>query len=74
MGEAVLQHVAKQRGLDIFVDSAGTAGYHVGEDPDSRYDPASIDANLSSPMPCRTADTCKKVSGHSAPIQYLART
>ena len=39
MGEAILQHVAKQRGLDIFVDSAGTAGYHVGEDPDSRYEP-----------------------------------
>lgn len=38
MGEAVLQHVAKQRGLDIFVDSAGTAGYHVGEEPDSRYE------------------------------------
>jgi len=38
MAEAVLQHVVKQRGLDIFVDSAGTAGYHVGEDPDSRYE------------------------------------
>jgi len=39
MAEAVLQHVAKQRGLNVFVDSAGTAGYHVGEDPDSRYEP-----------------------------------
>jgi low molecular weight phosphotyrosine protein phosphatase len=38
LGEAVLQHAAKQRGLDIFVDSAGTAGYHVGEDPDDRYE------------------------------------
>jgi Protein-tyrosine-phosphatase len=37
MGEAVLQHIAKQRGLDITVDSAGTAGYHVGEEPDERY-------------------------------------
>ncbi|KAF9643467.1 phosphotyrosine protein phosphatases I, partial [Thelephora ganbajun] len=36
LGEAVLQHVAKQRGLEIFVDSAGTAGCHVGEEPDSR--------------------------------------
>ena len=36
MGEAVLQHVAKQRGLDVAVDSAGTAGYHVGEEPDER--------------------------------------
>ncbi|KAF9778207.1 putative LTP1-protein-tyrosine-phosphatase [Thelephora terrestris] len=36
LGEAVLQHVAKQRGLEIFVDSAGTAGYHVGEEADTR--------------------------------------
>ena len=36
MGEAVLQHIAKERGLDIKVDSAGTAGYHVGEEPDER--------------------------------------
>ncbi len=36
MGEAVLQHVAKQRGIDMEVDSAGTAAYHIGEDPDER--------------------------------------
>ncbi|KAI0076236.1 phosphotyrosine protein phosphatase [Panus rudis PR-1116 ss-1] len=36
MGEAVLKHVAKQRGIDLKVDSAGTAGYHVGEEPDDR--------------------------------------
>ncbi|KAJ3541970.1 hypothetical protein NM688_g6022 [Phlebia brevispora] len=36
MGEAVLKHVAKQRGIDMEVDSAGTAAYHVGEDPDER--------------------------------------
>ncbi|KAF8898898.1 phosphotyrosine protein phosphatase [Infundibulicybe gibba] len=36
MGEAVLRHVAKQRGLDIEVDSCGTAGYHVGDPPDYR--------------------------------------
>ncbi|KAJ2921144.1 hypothetical protein H1R20_g15950, partial [Candolleomyces eurysporus] len=36
MGEAVLQHIANQRGLDVAVDSAGTAGYHVGEEPDER--------------------------------------
>lgn len=36
MGEAVLKHVAEQRGIDIHVDSAGTAAYHVGEDPDDR--------------------------------------
>jgi len=37
MGEAVLRDVATKRGLsDITVDSCGTAGYHVGEDPDDR--------------------------------------
>lgn len=36
MGEAVLKDVAKHRGVDIIVDSAGTAGYHVGDDPDER--------------------------------------
>jgi len=36
MGEAVLRHTAKQRGLDITVDSAGTAGYHIGEECDER--------------------------------------
>lgn len=36
MGEAVLAHIAQQRGIDIKVESAGTAGYHVGEEPDER--------------------------------------
>ena len=36
MGEAVLRQVAKERGIDITVDSAGTAAYHAGEDPDER--------------------------------------
>jgi len=36
MGEAVLAHVAKERGIDIHVESAGTAGYHVDEEPDER--------------------------------------
>jgi len=36
MGEAVLKHVANERKIDITVDSAGTAGYHVGEEPDDR--------------------------------------
>ncbi|KAJ7630791.1 phosphotyrosine protein phosphatase [Roridomyces roridus] len=34
MGEAVLSATAKKRGLNIAVDSCGTAGYHVGEEPD----------------------------------------
>ncbi|KAI0068310.1 phosphotyrosine protein phosphatases I [Artomyces pyxidatus] len=36
IGEAVLRHVASERGVDLTVDSAGTAGYHVGEEPDER--------------------------------------
>ncbi|KDQ20429.1 hypothetical protein BOTBODRAFT_26435 [Botryobasidium botryosum FD-172 SS1] len=36
MGEAVLRHEAKKRGLDIKVDSAGTAAYHEGELSDER--------------------------------------
>ncbi|KAI0330600.1 phosphotyrosine protein phosphatase [Cubamyces sp. BRFM 1775] len=36
VGEAVLRHVAKERGIDITVDSAGTSNYHIGEDPDDR--------------------------------------
>jgi len=36
MGEAILRDISKKRGLDVFVDSCGTAGYHEGEDPDRR--------------------------------------
>jgi len=36
MGEAVLKDVAHKRGVEITVDSCGTAGYHVGEEPDER--------------------------------------
>ena len=36
MGEAILRHKAAERGIDITVDSAGTAAYHQGEDPDPR--------------------------------------
>ena len=67
MAEAVLQHVVKQRGLNIFVDSAGTAGYHVGEEPDSRCEPRLCRPNLYSQTPCRTVDTCKKVGTTQCP-------
>ncbi|KAI8325711.1 LMWPc-domain-containing protein [Martensiomyces pterosporus] len=38
MAEAVFAHIVKQRGLSdrFLIDSAGTAGYHVGERPDAR--------------------------------------
>lgn len=38
MADGVFQHMVKQAGLDdqISVDSAGTAGYHIGEQADRR--------------------------------------
>jgi low molecular weight phosphotyrosine protein phosphatase len=39
MAEAVFRHIVEEAGLqDAFpqIDSAGTAGYHVGESPDTR--------------------------------------
>ena len=36
IGEGWLRHEAMVRGCRVKVDSAGTAGYHVGEPPDRR--------------------------------------
>ena len=36
MSEAVLRHIAKERNIDLTVDSAGTDGYHAGKEPDIR--------------------------------------
>jgi protein-tyrosine phosphatase len=36
MAEGWLKHKIKEQNLDIEVDSAGTANYHVGEQPDKR--------------------------------------
>ena len=36
LAEGVLRHLAAQRGIDLVVDSAGTADYHVGDAPDHR--------------------------------------
>ncbi len=33
LAEGVLRHKAKQAGLDWYIDSAGTNGYHIGEAP-----------------------------------------
>ncbi|HBI3714126.1 low molecular weight phosphotyrosine protein phosphatase [Vibrio parahaemolyticus] len=35
-GEAVLRAKAKELGVDVDIDSAGTLGYHTGNTPDSR--------------------------------------
>lgn len=34
--EAVFRHKAKEQGVNIEIDSAGTIGYHVGHKPDAR--------------------------------------
>lgn len=34
--EAVFKHKAKQAGLSLTIDSAGTHGYHIGKAPDNR--------------------------------------
>jgi protein-tyrosine phosphatase len=36
LAEGIMQHLAKQNGLDWEVDSAGTGNWHVGEGPDRR--------------------------------------
>ena len=36
LAEAAFRKAAHEAGLDVHVDSAGTAGYHVGEQPDPR--------------------------------------
>ncbi|MDA7803075.1 low molecular weight phosphotyrosine protein phosphatase [Crocinitomix sp.] len=36
IAEGILRDKAKERGLDIETDSAGTAAYHVGNPPDAR--------------------------------------
>ena len=36
LAEGIMQHQAKEKGLNWQVDSAGTGGWHVGEPPDRR--------------------------------------
>ena len=36
MAEGILKHKLKERNINWYVDSAGTAGYHIGEKPDRR--------------------------------------
>lgn len=36
MAQGVLESKAKQHNLNIYVDSAGTSSYHIGEAPDNR--------------------------------------
>lgn len=34
--EGVFRGLAKQAGLDVIIDSSGTSGWHIGEQPDRR--------------------------------------
>ncbi|MEZ6186611.1 MAG: low molecular weight protein-tyrosine-phosphatase [Planctomycetota bacterium] len=36
LGEGVCRHLAEELGVEVEVDSAGTAAYHAGEAPDPR--------------------------------------
>ncbi len=36
LAEGILRDKAEKLGLDIYIDSAGTSNYHIGEHPDSR--------------------------------------
>ena len=36
VAEGIMLHLKELKGLNIVIDSAGTAGYHIGEAPDSR--------------------------------------
>jgi protein-tyrosine phosphatase len=36
LAEGIMQHLAKENGLDWEVDSAGTGNWHVGQGPDHR--------------------------------------
>jgi protein-tyrosine phosphatase len=36
IAEGVLRHISEERGIKLEIDSAGTSGYHAGEQPDAR--------------------------------------
>ncbi len=36
LAEGLIREIAEDKGLDVYVDSCGTANYHVGEAPDPR--------------------------------------
>jgi len=61
MGEAVLRHTAEMRGMSILVDSCGTAGYHVGEEPDERWVILVKRSPKLTSSGGRTIKTCKEV-------------
>ena len=45
--EAVLRHLALARQLELEIDSAGTAAYHIGKSPDARSQQAASQRGIS---------------------------
>lgn len=58
--QGILEHLSQQQGLDVAVDSAGTAAYHIGKLPDARsirtLDGAGIDITLQRARQVSVAD------------------
>lgn len=46
MAEGVLKKKAKEQGLTIEVDSAGTSSYHIGEAPDKRMQAKALEHDI----------------------------
>ncbi|NQX98718.1 MAG: low molecular weight phosphotyrosine protein phosphatase, partial [Flavobacteriales bacterium] len=46
IAEGILNAKIEKQKIDLIVDSAGTANYHVGEAPDKRMQQKAIDHNL----------------------------
>ncbi|MDP4763436.1 MAG: low molecular weight phosphotyrosine protein phosphatase [Salibacteraceae bacterium] len=42
MAEGAFRHVAKEKGINLDLDSCGTGGWHAGEAPDSRMQSTSL--------------------------------
>lgn len=56
IAESVFQDIVNKRNLSIRVESAGTAGYHVGSSPDERSQEVAALHNV--PM----TSTCRKLT------------
>ena len=55
--EAVFRHKARQAGLNVKIDSAGTHGYHIGKAPDNRSQAAGKERGYSfDGLQCRRAE------------------
>jgi len=57
LAEGVMQHLAKEHGLDWYVDSAGTGNWHAGQGPDHRSTRTARDHGIDiSKQVCRVFD------------------